>query len=379
LFAREKIFPNYKDEGMQLLLSGVRVRRPSRESAMSDSTTAQDTPVPKLDDVARVAGVSTATVSRCLNSPEQVTEKTLNKVMKAVDQLGYAPNYSARALAARRTNTIGAIIPTMDNAIFARGVQAFQEELQEKGCTLLIASSSYRQDLEEEQIKTLTARGADALLLIGYHRNPRIYDFLQKRRIPALVAWAYDPASPQLCVGFDNRQAMKMLADAVLEKGHQVIGCISAETSTNDRARDRVHGIRDAMREAGLDPGQLRLLETTYSIENGDKAFRQLMESDARPTVVMCGNDVLAVGALRAATAMGLKIPEDISITGFDDIELATVAPVPLTTVHVPHRRMGQYAAQTLIDVLNGKTPQKVELPATLCLRETLAAPSGAG
>lgn len=343
---------------------------------MADSTTAQETPVPKLDDVARVAGVSTATVSRCLNSPGQVTEKTLNKVMKAVDQLGYAPNYSARALAARRTNTIGAIIPTMDNAIFARGIQAFQEELQEKGCTLLVASSSYRQDLEEEQIKTLTARGADALLLIGYHRDPRIYEFLEKRRIPALVAWAYDAGSPQLCVGFDNRQAMKMLADQVLDMGHRTIGCISADTLANDRARDRVHGIRDAMNEAGLDSSDLRLVETTYSIDNGDKAFRELMDRDTRPTVVMCGNDVLAVGALRAAMALGLKIPQDISITGFDDIELATVAPVPLTTVHVPHRRMGQFAAEALIDVLNGKTPQKVELPATVCLRDTLAAPA---
>jgi len=306
--------------------------------------------------------------------PDKVTKKTLTTVMEAIDQLGYSPNYSARALAAGRTNTIGAIIPTMENAIFARGIQAFQEELHINGCTLLVASSSYRQDLEEEQIRTLTVRGADALLLIGYQRDPRIYEFLEKRNIPAVVTWVSDPGKEMLSVGFDNRKAMKSLAVLVLERGHVNIACISAETEPNDRARDRVLGIRDAMAAAGLDPSSLMVEETQYSIENGDSAFRKLMSGDVRPTAVMCGNDVLAVGALRAALAMNLRVPDDVSITGFDDIELAGVAPVPLTTVHVPHRRMGQCAAQTLIAALNGDAPQSVELPTSICLRETLGA-----
>lgn len=339
---------------------------------MEDNAKPSGTDVPTLADVAVAAGVSTATVSRCLNSPDRVTQKTLKIVMDAVDRLGYSPNYSARALAAGRTNTIGAIIPTMENAIFARGIQAFQEELQQNGCTLLVASSSYRQDLEEEQIKTLTVRGADALLLIGYQRDPKVYEFLAKRKIPAVLTWVSDPDSDHLSVGFNNRQAMKSLAELVLENGHKVIGCITAETSANDRARDRVSGIKDAMKEAGLDPSELLVEETHYSIENGDVAFRKLMAARPRPTAVMCGNDVLAVGALRAASALKLEIPGDVSITGFDDIELASVAPVPLTTVHVPHRRMGQFAAQALMAALNGNAPDNIELPTSICFRETL-------
>lgn len=328
--------------------------------------------IPTLADVAAAAGVSTATVSRCLNSPDRVTKKTLNIVMEAVDRLGYSPNYSARALAAGRTNTIGAIIPTMENAIFARGIQAFQEELQENGCTLLVASSSYRQDLEEEQIKTLTVRGADALLLIGYQRDPKIYEYLEKRKIPAVLTWASDPAAKHLSVGFNNRHAMRSLAELVLKNGHTKIGCITADTIANDRARDRVHGIRDAMAAAGLNPSDLIVQETQYSINKGDVAFRSLMSREDRPTAVMCGNDVLAVGAVRAASALNMSIPDDVSITGFDDIELASVANVPLTTVHVPHRRMGQFAAQALMSAINGKTPQSVELPTTICRRNTL-------
>ncbi|MEP3427341.1 MAG: LacI family DNA-binding transcriptional regulator [Roseibium sp.] len=332
--------------------------------------------VPTLADVARTAGVSTATVSRCLNLPDQVTEKTMTRVMNAIDQLGYSPNYSARSLAAGRTNTIGAIIPTMDNAIFARGLQAFQEELHKNGCTLLVASSSYLEDLEEEQIKTLTARGADALLLIGYHRPKRVYEFLEKRRIPALIAWAYDPNSAQISVGFDNRNAMNSLAQEVLKRGHKKLGYISAHTASNDRARDRVSGVKDALSEAGLKPDDLQIIETNYSIENGSTAFRELMSVDIPPTAVMCGNDVLAVGAVRMALEMGLRVPEGVSITGFDDIELASMAPVPLTTVHVPHRRMGQFAAQSLINTLDNQPQnQNVELPTTICIRKTLGPP----
>ncbi|MTI43138.1 LacI family transcriptional regulator [Roseibium hamelinense] len=336
-------------------------------------------PVPTVADVAAAAGVSTATVSRCLNSPGVVSEKTLKKVLEAVDRLGYAPNFSARALASNRTNMIGAIIPTMENAIFARGLQAFQEELQKNGRTLLVASSSYRSDLEEEQIRALTARGADALLLIGYHRDSRLYEFLEKRRIPYVVAWAYDPAKPHLSVGFNNRAAMRQLADEVIGKGHRKLACISADTAENDRARERVNGIRDAMEAAGLDPASLDIIETSYAIDAGDAAFRALVGAKTPPTAVICGNDVLAVGALRAALALGMNVPEDVSITGFDNIELAGLAPVPLTTVHVPHRRMGQFAAQALLAALGGTPPpHSTELPAELCLRATLArAPAG--
>ena len=351
--------------------SGIEESDTTREA---DRMTEKMKQIPTLADVARAAGVSTATVSRCLNSPDRVISRTREKVMLAVNELGYAPNFGARALAAKRTKTIGAVIPTMDNAIFARGLQAFQEELHNNGITLLVASSQYRPEFEEEQIRTLVARGADALLLIGYHRSEDIYRFLAMRDIPALVAWAFDPAPDRLSIGFDNRKAMKQMAEQTLDLGHRTIGFISAKQATNDRARDRVSGVRAAMAEQGLNPDDLQLVETEYSIENGAAAFDQLMQGGNPPSVVMCGNDVLAVGALRAARQRGLRVPQDISITGFDDIELAQVAEPPLTTVHVPHREMGRDAARMLVALMSGETEMRSkELKTTLCLRETLA------
>ena len=166
---------------------------------------------PTLNDVAQKAGVSTATVSRCLNSPERVSKRTRDKVEQAINVLGYTPNFGARVMASKRTYTIGAIIPTMENAIFARGIQAFQDELHIQGYTLLVASSSYDPQIEEEQIRTLVSRGVDGLLLIGHDRSPKIIDFLEKKNIPALVAWAHEINAKLPSVGFDNFTAMSVL------------------------------------------------------------------------------------------------------------------------------------------------------------------------
>jgi len=332
--------------------------------------------IPTLDDVARAAGVSTATVSRCLNSPERVIEKTRTKVMAAVERLGYTPNFGARAMAAKRTFTIGAIIPTMENAIFARGLQAFQEALHARGYTLLVSSSGYKADVEAEQIRALVARGADGLLLIGRARDPSHYDFLQNRSVATLIAWTFEKESTRPSVGFDNHAAMKALAEAVIGKGHRHIGMISGITDGNDRAAGRYAGICDALVAHGLDAGAMPIIETPYEIENGAAAFESLMQHNPRPTVVMCGNDVLAVGAMKRARDMGLRVPEDVSITGFDDIELARIVTPELTTVHVPHREMGRRAAEELVNMLEGKgNGPVVELTCALKLRASLAPP----
>lgn len=296
--------------------------------------------------------------------------------MEAVEDLGYAPNFSAKTLAANKSGTIGAIIPTMENAIFARGLQAFQEELGEFGFTMLVASSAYKQELEAEQIRNLVARGVDALMLIGHDRDPETYRFLAKRGLPFVNAWAYTEAGKACSIGFDNRDAMKALADRVLALGHTRIGVISAPRDHNDRARGRMDGIFDALRDHGLSPDDLTILDVAYSIRNGAEAFKLLMQQDEPPTAVLCGNDVLAVGAIGMAREMKIDVPGDVSITGFDDIELAQVSMPSLTTVHVPHREMGKQAARMLVNNLRDNTPlQDVKLNTRIVMRSTLAAP----
>ncbi len=332
---------------------------------------------PTLDDVAKMAGVSTATVSRCLNNPDRVVEATRQRVLSAVDTLGYTPNFAARVMAAKRSSTIGAIIPTMENAIFARGLQAFQEELHRHGYTLLVSSSAYKPEIEEEQIRTLVARGADGLLLIGHDRDPQIYDYLERREIPALVAWSFLPDARVPSIGFDNRAAMFELANRVIGLGHRHIGVISGISLGNDRARLRIEGVKDAVIQNDLATDDLTIIETPYEVENGGDAFSELMSLDTPPTAVLCGNDVLAVGALYKAREIGVKVPEDISITGFDDIELARIATPSLTTVHVPHREMGRQAALELVEMVEKQASgEGSRLATTIVERQSLGRPA---
>lgn len=334
--------------------------------------------LPTLEDVASAAAVSTATVSRSLNEPDKVSEHTRNRVMDAVNKLRYSPNFGARAIAANRTGIFGAVIPTMENSIFARGIEAFQRALVAKGKTMIVASSAYDVEQEIAQIRTLVARGADGMLLIGTDRDPDLYSFLQERQIPVVIAWAKSEDSQQSYVGFDNKAASKRMVSKALALGHQTFAFISARTPMNDRARNRVLGAQQALEEAGFDKASMTVVETNYSIQSGREAFIEVNQITPRPTLVICGNDVLAVGAVKAAQDIGLHVPDDVSITGFDDIELASVVSPALTTVHVPHRDMGRIAAETLISLVDDPTVVKrIDLEASIVERESLAAPKG--
>ena len=328
---------------------------------------------PTLEDVAARAGVSTATVSRCLNAPEKVVERTRLRVMEAVRDLGYAPNFSARALAEKRTRTIGAVIPTMENAIFAEGLQAFQDVLQGGGYTLLIASSGYDPKVEEDQIRTLVARGAEGLLLVGYDRAPAIAAFLEAQNVPSVIAWAHDTTQPGCSVGFDNRAAMRALVTHALELGHRRVAMISAPLQGNDRARERHAGVLAALKERGLELEAM--VETPYDLEGGGEALQQVLRDKPETTLVVCGNDVLAAGALEGARIIGLDVPADISITGFDDIALARIVRPALATVRVPHRDMGEAAARAVVSLVETGGAENRILETQMCPRASLGTP----
>ncbi len=298
-----------------------------------------------------MAGVSTATVSRVLNEPERVSAKTRSRVEAAVAHFDYTPHFGGRALASNRTNTVGAVIPTMENAIFARGLQALQEALAEDGVTLVVATSNYDPEREAQQIRALLGRGVDGLVLIGEARDPALYKTLERRGVPFVLVWSWRRDCPWPCVGFDNQAAARAMAQKVLDLGHRRIAMIAGVTHGNDRAVARVDGVRDALAARGLRLDETNLIETPYHLDAGENAARQLLSAMPRPTAIVCGNDVLAAGALLAIRSMGLSAPADVSVTGFDDIDLAYVLDPPLTTVHVPHRRMGAAAARLLLQL----------------------------
>lgn len=333
---------------------------------------------PVLADVAREAGVSTASVSRVLNAPDTVRPVTREKVVNAIRTLGYVPDGAARALASGRLNTIGAIVPTLDNAIFASGINAFQRRLAQRNYTLLVASSEYDQHEEIREVQALVVRGVDAMMFIGEAHAPEVYQAVQRRGIPYVNTWMYSPDSPHPCIGFDNRGAARHVANHLLDLGHKHLAMIAGILNHNDRAQHRLAGVREALttRLGASSAHEMHVVERPYEIREGRDAFRMLIRLPNPPTAIICGNDVLAVGALFEALTMGLNIPEDISITGFDDLPIAANLLPPLTTVRVPSATMGHKAADFLLDRLQGITPsQHTELEADLVLRGTTAPP----
>lgn len=331
---------------------------------------------PTLEDVARRAGVSTATVSRSLNAPASVRPLTRERVERVIAELGYTPNFGARALASNRTNTVGVVIPTMANAIFAQGIQAMEEALSAQGITLLLATSGYDPEQERRKIEALIARGVDAIALIGEARPVPVYDMLRARALPYLVLWSHREGSPHPSVGFDNHAAARAMAETVVAHGHTRVAMIAGETEGNDRAAARVAGVRAALRARQISLRKDYLFECPYSIEAGRDAARALLALSKPPTAILCGNDVLAAGALIGAREAGLSVPADVSITGFDDIDLAAAVSPGLTTVHTPHRWMGEAAAESLHALIgSGGAPDSRCFETEIVLRESLGPP----
>lgn len=335
---------------------------------------------PNLQDVAEHAGVSTASVSRFLTNPQLVREERRLRIQASIAELGYIPHGAARALASQRSHTIGAIVPTLDNAIFAKGIQAFQKRLQDAGYTLFIASSNYSQDEELTQAETLIARGVDGMLLIGLNHHKQLFDRLKQTQLPYINTWSFKSDSDHPCIGFNNFEAAVRQTTYLLDIGHTRFGVISGITRDNDRAYDRLQGIQHTLAQRGLNIGDGMLSECPYEIAASRQAMKKLLSEDEPPTAVICGNDVLAYGALLECQASGHSVPQEVSITGFDDLPLSTHIQPPLTTMHVPSQDMGQRAADYLLACLNGETvPDRTELEVSLILRGTTAPPFNQG
>lgn len=335
---------------------------------------------PKLSDVARVAGVSLATASRALSASEQVRPETLERVRDAVRMLGYVAHGAARALASRRTHTVGAVIPTLDNAIFANSVNALQTMLNEGGFTLLLASHGYDLKVEVQVTKALVERGVDGLVLVGTDHDHELYQLVNALKIPYVLTWSLDDSGRHPCIGFDNREAAIQVTRFLLDLGHREFGVISGHTMNNDRARNRVAGVRDALEAHGLSLPQSRIVEKAYSLTSGREGLRQLMAGPRRPTAVICINDVLAIGAVIECEALGLSVPGDVSITGFDDMEIAAHVGPGITTIHLPTAELGRAAANHIISRLaEGDVPRCTKLPVELIVRGSTAAPAAGG
>ncbi len=327
----------------------------------------------RLVDVARDAGVSPATVSRAMTQPELLSADTLNRVQGSARKLGYRPDGMARALASGKTMTIGAIVPTLDSTIFARVLQSMQLALSREGYQLLVASHEMNPAAETEAVRTLLSRGVDGLMLVGAERAQETALLLRSGGLPVVLTWVGTPEFAAVTV--DNELAGRMAAEHLIHLGHKRIGMIVGHLPFNDRQRGRLNGARSAMVQAGLALPDSLVSEQELTMAGGRAGCARLLDLGDRPTAVIGGIDLFAIGCIQEAQSRGMIVPEAFSVVGIDDIDMAANMTPSLTTVHIPTSRIGQTAAATLLAEIRGESARvQTMLPIELIERRSSSA-----
>ncbi len=332
---------------------------------------------PDIVAVAKAAGVSISTVSRSFNHPGLLKPATRKKIDRAVQELGYIRNRAAQVMHGRRSATIGLVVPTIDNAIFAELIQSFSDGLDQRGFTMLIASHGFDLDREYKMLRKLMEHRVDGLALIGLEHSEATYQLIEQQAVPAVAIWNYSDDARLSCVGVKNSEAGRLAVRHLLELGHRDIGLIFPNPTGNDRANDRLQGALTELRQMQIEVPADWQMESPYSIAEAKSACLSLLGKSPRPTAILCGNDIIAQGVLYAAKHHDIRVPNDLSIMGIGDFNGSGEIEPALSTIRIPAKRIGTLAANQIADavtgVSDGITPTKYEL--TLLTRASTSAP----
>ncbi|MGI8666291.1 MAG: LacI family DNA-binding transcriptional regulator [Jatrophihabitans sp.] len=332
------------------------MRRQAGATAVGDSTVAARTVAVTtrsvgVTDVAARAGVSLGTVSNVLNRPDKVSPATRARVLVAIEELGFVRNEAARQLRAGRSRTIGLIVLDTGNPFFADIASGVERTAAQHGLSLVLCNSDENSDREEHYLSLLEEQRAFGILLV-----PALYDSpvaadIRRRGTPIVLVDRGSPLS-QCSVSVDDVVGGRLAAQHLIERGHRRLAFVGGPTGMKQVA-DRLKGTKQALRPAGVRVSQLQIIETeALNVAGGREAGERIaaLPVGSRPTAVFCANDLLALGVLQQMTRHGIRVPHDVAIVGYDDIDFAAAAAVPLTSVGQPRTQLGQTAAELLID-----------------------------
>jgi LacI family transcriptional regulator len=323
---------------------------------------------PTVSDVAAHANVSTATVSRCLSKPEHVSPEVKERVEASILELGYVLDGAAKALKTDRSETIGVIVPTLEIGSFALAIQALEKTLSAANYITILAVSDFDAEKELRLARNLAQQGVDAIMMIGQDNDDRLVKFLDKIKIPHVSSWDIGHGSKSPYIGFDNRAGLRRITEYVLDHGHtDVVLVVGGGAHANARTKHRRSGFEDAMTARGLAVSSDIIYEMPYDPASGQLALELIWDRPGKPTAIVCASDIFALGVLRACKQRGISIPDDVSVTGFDGLDIMADLWVPVTSMSVPAREMGEDAATYLLNILQNKhTESFAELHCTL-------------
>ena len=305
-------------------------------------------------EVAKLAGVSLATVSRVINDSGRVSERTRDKVLAAMAQLDYEPNNIAQSLATSRSNCVGVLVSELYGPIFGAMLSAIESELRKAGKFTIFAAGHSIAEKEEESIRFLTSRKCDALILHVEALPNEFFSIKQNDMLPFVLLNRAAPALEDRCISLDNEQGGYLATRTLLQAGHRAIGYISGPLSWGDAAA-RFEGHKRALAEAGVGYDERMLVEGTYMESSGATAMEQLLARGLPLTAVAVANDEMAAGAMDVLRQAGRSIPDDFSLVGFDNVRWARFLHPKLTTIEYPVAEMSRMAAQWVLKNVYGQ------------------------
>ena len=324
-----------------------------------------------IRDVARLAGVSVATVSRALSMPEKVSKESLEKVHTAIAQVGYKPNMLARNFRSARAYAVVVLVPDIANPFYSLFIRALEDRAHQKGYAVLLGDTRGTPERELEYIRRVETRLADGIVQL------RPSSEKSQNNVPADVPcvnacgceYTNGPS-----IRIDNRGAAKSMVNYLLSLGHKRIGVISG-LKDNPHAIDRLQGYKEAIQEAGIAYERDLIAEGDFTMWSGLNAAFQFCNMKNRPTAIFSMNDEMAIGAMQTFKAQGIRIPEDMSVTGFDDIAYAKYCDPSLTTISQPAEEMGKMAMDMLLKIIEGEPLGQTEcvLPTEFIIRKSTA------
>lgn len=314
-----------------------------------------------IHDVAALSGTSIATVSRTLNDPSKVRDATRERVLSAVKALHFRPNLVGRQLRNDRTGLIGVMLPDVLNPVFGECMQGIEESAAASGRRVVLMTTRYDQDRESHAVDTLLSQRVEGLILtVANADGSPVLAELERSGVPYQLAYNHSPHHPCVCV--DNRAAARDAVALLLAQGHRRIRMLSGSRTASDRAAQRYRGYCDALAQAGIRPSPP--LEIDFgSLRLSAPALRSLTDSRTRPTALFCGNDRLALVVMRALRDAGMRVPDDMSVIGFDGLTIGELLTPALATVCQPNRDIGVEAWRLLEIALDGGLPQSTVMP----------------
>jgi len=311
-----------------------------------------------LRDVSREAGVSVATVSRVLNTPEVVQKDTRARVEAAIENLGFVRSAAAFAINSGRTRLLGALIPTLESDIFSLTINSIEQTLVDHGFSLIVATTDDDPEKEARKARELVDVGVEGFFLTGVEHSDMLYDLLRRAQVPALAISNFDSNFRLPTVGYDNRWAAKTACAHLIDLGHERIAVVHGPLMGNDRTKARVEAARET-----LGAQNCWFFEAPVSVAGGVAAAHRALAETASLDAFLCMSDVMAFGVLHELHRCGLSVPKDLSVASIHNLPASEFTHPPLTTVHLPARQMGKRAAECL-----ARWVEHDERPTAICL-----------